>query len=82
MIAKAYFQNGKIEYVYVSNSFYSEFDSLHREDGLALITDYSSHFNWFCLFGIRYNPSFFAQNTNHLICKLCQKFCKQSCFRG
>ena len=60
-------------------------DIVHRIDGPAKIANHSnccgSGFIFlFALNGEYYEHFEFAEKTNHLICKKCNEFCKQSCF--
>lgn len=49
----------------------------HRLDGAAYIYE---NYKEFYIKNIEYNEYNFGKKTNHLICKLCRKFCKQECF--
>lgn len=49
----------------------------HREDGFATI-QYPNYGNFF-INGSYYDYDLFAKQTSHLICKNCNKFCKQQC---
>ena len=51
---------------------------VHNENGPAVIWD--NQYIWFVLDGTCYGSSVWSIKTNHLICKLCKNFCKQSCF--
>lgn len=56
---------------------------LHREDGPAYITIANGILSNDKTFWLRhdlYTEIKFAKKTNHLICNLCNKFCKQECF--
>ena len=44
----------------------------HREDGPAGL--------FFWLNDFKYLENEFAEKTNHLVCKVCNVFCKQKCF--
>lgn len=52
---------------------------LHRLDGYARIYN-RNHYYDFYINGIYFSEYCFAGKTNHLICNLCQNFCKQECF--
>lgn len=56
--------------------------SLHKDDGPAIVyfenNIISNYF--FYLEGNNIGIYSFVQQTNHLICKICYDFCKQSCF--
>lgn len=56
---------------------------IHREDGPAAIIVYRLSTYTYIRFFLNekeYSCNIFALKTNHLICKICEKFCKQSCF--
>ena len=58
--------------------FFDEKGNRHREDGYA--SKYSKSI-FFVINEIDYDKFEFAEKTNHLICKNCQSFCNQNCFK-
>ena len=63
-----FFNGGKI---------WEENGKMHRIDGPASY-DHDNHKFW--INGKNYSKLVFAEKTNHLLCKNCNKFCKQKCF--
>lgn len=56
---------------------------IHNENGYSVyIFNNLTNFilKYFSLNNDLVEPAYFAFNTNHLICKSCEKFCKQQCF--
>lgn len=53
---------------------------INRIDGYAFINKKFEYENDFYIDGLIFNSIDFAIKTNHLICKFCNKFCKQGCF--
>lgn len=66
------FGNKRIEYFLNGSN--------HRDDGLCIFSDNDQIDSGLYLNGIWYNKKDFAEKTKHLICKYCNKFCKQKCF--
>ena len=52
--------------------------TLSKDDGPCII--HINGINYYSLDGKCIFTKSFAEKTNHLICKLCNDFCKQSCF--
>ena len=65
-----------IEY-YDGVKIWAENGKEHRLDGPSFI--YKDHLE-FHINNKSYFEAKFAEKTNHLICKFCGQFCKQSCF--
>ena len=49
----------------------------HKLDGPAFI---KGQYYFFYINGNQFFLKEFAKETNHLICKFCEEFCKQECF--
>lgn len=49
----------------------------HRLDGPAII---ARNYIQFWINGTHFPKKMFAKETNHLICQVCNEFCKQECF--
>ena len=83
--SKRYFNlNGKLHRIekpaiefYDGRKWWIENGKEHRLDGPAYI--YNSYKNYW-INDKNYTKKEFAKETNHLICKLCCNFCKQTCF--
>ena len=58
---------------------YLENGKLHRDDGYAASCCKGKH-NYFYLNGKHQLINNWTEKTNHLVCKFCNKFCKQKCF--
>lgn len=52
--------------------------NIHRLDGPAFYFDNSYYEFW--IDDVFYFSKEFAKKTDHLLCDLCKKFCKQKCF--
>lgn len=52
----------------------------HREDGYSINNFNFIKKSYLFLNGLEYDSFIFAHLTNHLICRRCNKFCKQGCF--
>ena len=61
--------------------FYYKNGKLNRIDGAALIIDNIINFSYYFYIDEKWMyEKEFAKETNHLICKFCEEFCKQRCF--
>ena len=78
-----YFNDITNEYFILNNNFadyyFNEEGYCHRTYGPAVYSDKLS-ITIYMINGISYYEENFAKKTNHLICKFCEKFCKQECF--
>ena len=83
---KYYFDLNNKLYFYITPRYSINYFNLkgecHREDGYARIYFKGLYDDdkYFLLNNACINSSEFAEKTNHLICNLCNKFCKQGCF--
>ena len=50
--------------------------NIHRLDGPALI----NYYKYYYINYKYYYEKEFAKETNHLVCRICENFCKQGCF--
>ena len=81
--AKYYFDNVAKQYFFKQNKFDRIYFNLnghwHRDDGPS-IYPLDRNFIHYWLNDRGYCKVTFTKLTNHLLCKICQNFCKQNCF--
>ena len=82
---KFYYDDINNEYFTIGNgnkAFFNKNGNLHNVNGPAIfpINKKNIQFYGYYLNDVFCSKMFFAENTNHLICKRCRDFCKQSCF--
>lgn len=66
---------------YVDKYCYIEYGKYNRIDGPAIYNrDYPNFSYSYYLEGSFFTAKNFAEKTNHVICKYCENFCRQSCF--
>lgn len=73
-------KNKEFYILFLENKIYlDKFGFYHRIDGKTYTINFPDNcFYW--IHGEHYFAIEFAQKTNHLICKVCNEFCKQGCF--
>lgn len=85
------FEIHKEDYFFIENNLYYLFNKdadekfyfnengdIHRVDGRAV--SISPFYFKYYLNNVDYTEDEFADRTDHLICIICEKFCKQDCF--